>query len=73
MPRIYFPYLLYLALAAIAGVLLRGEFLLPVLILLGGLAIKTWVGQQRQRSTALGSDGSTISRETRSESGEPQE
>ncbi len=40
----------YAALAALAAVTLRGPFQIAVLILLAGLAIKTWLGILRDRS-----------------------
>jgi len=73
MSRIYVPFVLYLALALIAASILRAEILLAVLILLGGLAIKTWVGQQKDRGTSRGSESSPIETEAVPKTGEPQE
>jgi hypothetical protein len=70
MRRTYVPFLLYLALAGIGGLLLRGQFLGAVLIFLGGLAVKTWVGQRKQQGTSLDPDGGTHSARTSLPSGQ---
>lgn len=73
MSRIYAPYTLYLALVVISVTILRAEFLFAVLFLVGGLAIKTWVGQQKVRGTALGFRSSTMGAEPAPKTGEPEE
>jgi hypothetical protein len=73
MSRTYVPFVLYLVLAVIAVSVLRAEFLLAVLFLLGGLAAKTWVGQQKDRGTPLGLRSGTIGPEPSPKTGEPQE
>ncbi len=40
----------YAVLAALAGLTLRGPFRIAVLILLAGLAVKTWIGILRDGS-----------------------
>jgi hypothetical protein len=40
----------YAVLAALAGLTLRGPFRVAVLILLAGLAVKTWIGILRDGS-----------------------
>ena len=54
------PYVLYGVVAVGAWVILRPDFRLGVFILLGALAIKTWVGQQKDRGTILGPSDSTM-------------
>jgi hypothetical protein len=73
MSRTYAPFVLYLALAAISVSVLKAEFLFAVLFLLGGLAIKTWVGQQKERGTPLGLGSGTMAPEASPKTGEPQE
>ena len=50
MSRIHWAFLCYLVLAAIAGSSLSGDVRLVVLILLGGMATKTWVGYLRDQA-----------------------
>jgi len=59
MSRALLPFVLYGVVAVIAAMVLRPDFRLGVFILLGALAIKTWVGQQKNRGTTLGPDEST--------------
>ena len=59
MSRTLLPYLLYGVVAVVAAAILRPDFRLGVFILLGALAIKTWVGQQKNRGTTLGPSDST--------------
>ena len=73
MSRTHLPFVLYIVLAVIASSSLRGDFLVAVLILLGGLAVKTWIGQQKQRGTVLGPEGSTTDPEIPREPRKPQE
>lgn len=49
MSRIHWAFLCYLVLAAIAGSSLTGDVRMVVLILLGGLALKTWIGHLREQ------------------------
>jgi hypothetical protein len=50
MLRIHWAFVCYLVLAAIGGSSLTGDVRLVVLILLGGLALKTWVGHLREQA-----------------------
>ena len=73
MSRIHVAFLLYLVLAATAGSSLRGDFRLAVLVFLGGLAIKTWISEQKRRGTDLSKPDSTMDEPASEDSGETQE
>ena len=68
MSRIHVAFVLYIALAGIAGSSLRGDFRLAVWILLAGLALKTWIGHKKEEGTGVGPNDSTMGGAT---SGEP--
>lgn len=53
MSRLHIALLLYTVLGLIAWVSLRGDFLLVTLILLIGLALKTWIGYLKMEGTGL--------------------
>jgi hypothetical protein len=59
MSRIQVAFLLYIGLAGIAVSTLQGDFRLVVLALLAGLAIKTWIGEQKRRGTGIEGEGGT--------------
>lgn len=59
MPRIGIAFVLYLALGGIAVASLKGDFRTAVLIFLGGLAAKTWIGYKKQSGTGVGSEEGT--------------
>jgi hypothetical protein len=63
----------YLVLAVIAVAILRGDFRIVVLILLGGLAIKTYIGHLKDAGTRLGSRGSTMEADSSEASPETKE
>lgn len=50
MSRIHWAFICYLVLAAIAGSSLSGDVRMVVLILLGGMALKTWIGHLREQA-----------------------
>ncbi len=50
MSRIHWAFICYLVLAAISGSSLTGDVRTVVLILLGGLALKTWIGHLREQA-----------------------
>jgi len=59
MSRIHVAFILYIALAAIAGSSLRGDFRTAVLVLLAGLALKTWIGHRKQLTEGIGPTNGT--------------
>lgn len=60
MSRIGIAFILYLALGGIAVASLKGDFRTAVLIFLGGLAAKTWIGHMKASGTGIGpSEGTT--------------
>lgn len=73
MSRIQIAFLLYIVLALIAGSILRGDFRLAILVLLAGLAIKTWIGERKRSGTGLSDEEGTIAHPAPSEPGETQE
>jgi hypothetical protein len=73
MSRIQAAFLCYLVLGAIAIYSLRGDYRLAVLILLGGLAIKTYIAHLRKRGTGIGPDLSTMPADKPAPSSEEQE
>ena len=46
-PRLYYAFAAYTAIAVLAGFTLRGEFRIAVWILLGGLAVRTWIAGKK--------------------------
>ena len=48
-PRLYSAFAAYGAIAVLALFTLRGQFRIAVLILLGGLALKTWIAARSNR------------------------
>jgi hypothetical protein len=52
MSRLHWAFLCYLVLAAISGSSLSGDVRTVVLILLGGMALKTWIGHLRDQAAA---------------------
>lgn len=73
MSRIALALLLYSLLAAVAAWSLRGDVRLVTLILLAGLAAKTWIGEKKAQSTAADSDTGTKSLESSQQTGQPQQ
>ena len=71
MSRIHVAFLLYLVLAAIAGSTLRGDFRLAILVLLAGLAVKSWIGEQKGRGTDLSNPEGTMDEPPPKEPTEP--
>lgn len=47
--RLYVALAAYAAIAVLAGFTLTGEFRVAVWVLMGGLAIKTWLGSKMQK------------------------
>jgi len=47
-------FILYLAIAAAGVAFLDGKIRTPLLILLAGLAVKTWVAHSRQKAEVMG-------------------
>lgn len=54
MSRIGTAFLLYLALGGIGVATLKGDFRTAVLVFLGGLAVKTWIGHMKRSGTGVG-------------------
>jgi len=47
--RLYYAFAAYAAIALLAGFTLKGQFRIAVLILLGGLAVRTWIASKTLR------------------------